>query len=457
MAKRYEIDMTTGSIPKKVLQFAVPMILSSILNILFHTADTVIVGRFVGSEAMAAVGSNGALISLLTALFSSISTGTSVLCARYYGSREYDKLSSCTHTSVIIGIVLGLIVGILGYFTSVPMLQAMNTDASVLPLASLYLKIYFLSAPGSMVRSFTSPILTALGDTKRPTRISILSGAVNIVLNLFFVVVLHWDVAGVAIATVLSVYLALFLTLRCLVTANGPQKLQWNRLRLDPHEAWDILRIGLPSGLNNTVFNFANVTIQSAVNSLGPIAMAANAAAASVESFIFGASSAFSNAATPFASQNLGAKKYERIPRVFTTCLWMACTGAVVMGVGVRLLGTPLLKLFVSADDPNRTEIITNGLVRLTWMSLPIFICTMMDVSAGIMRGLGRCWTPLIVSILGTCALRVLWVEFVFPLNPSLQRLYLCFPLSWIVTFVVTTALLLPMLKKLKQKTAALA
>lgn len=455
MAKKHEIDMTTGPIPKKVLQFALPLMLSSLLQVLFHSADTIIVGRFAGSEAMAAVGSNGALIALLTNLFAGISVGSNVLCARYRGSRDDKNLSACMHSSVLIGAILGLFVSAVGFVFSIPMLTIMSTDESVLPLASLYLKIYFLGVPASMLYNFIGAILRALGDTARPMKIITLAGVVNVVLNLLFVVVLHMDVAGVALATVISQYLSLFFVLRCLMKADASYRLSWKHLRLDGRQCLDIIRIGLPSGLNSTVFNVANVTIQSAINSLGALAMAANAAASSVDAVIFATTTAYFLAATPFTSQNFGAGKYDRIPKVFTSCLVLTTVSALTLSGIVRLFGSSLLGLYVPVDDPHRAEVIADGLVRLTWVALPICLCCMMDIACGVMRGLGKSWLPFVISVLGTCVVRVAWIKLIFPLAPSLQRLYFCFPLSWVITFFITLAFLLPMLRKLKQKAPA--
>ena len=452
MTQSHEIDMTTGSIPKKILQFAIPLMLTGVLQVLFHSADTMVVGRFAGSNSMAAVGSTGSLVNLLTKLFLSISVGASVLCARCYGEKNYDMLSRCAHTAVTLGALLGLLVCLVGVFFSAPLLRLMKTDEEILPLASLYLKIFFLGTPASMTYNFTAAVLRALGDTDRPLKIMLLSGLVNLVLNVIFVAVLHLDVAGVAIATVLSNYLSAFLVLRLLTRSHGALRLRLKELGLHGASTLEILRIGLPAGINSTLYNFANVTIQSGVNSLGAIAMAGNAAAASADSLIHTATTAFYNAAPTFTSQNMGAKRYDRIPKVL---LWntVYCTiFGLSLGILFRVFGTSLLGLYVPVDDPNRAAVIADGLIRLTWAALPCFLCGIMDVCCGVLRGLGHNWLPMIVSLLGGCGLRIIWVKTAFAAAPSLQRLYLCYPLSWIAVLAVYLCILIPALHNLKRQ-----
>jgi Na+-driven multidrug efflux pump len=305
-----------------------------------------------------------------------------------------------------------------------------------------------------MTYNFTAAVQRALGDTDRPLKIMLLSGLVNLVLNIIFVACFRMDVAGVALATVLSNYLSAFLVLRLLTRSDGHLKLRLKNMGLHWPSMLEILRIGLPAGINSTLYNLANVTIQSAVNTLGPIAMAGNAAAASADSLIHTAITAFYNAAPSFTSQNLGAKRYDRIPRVL---LWnMAYSGIIGLSLGIlaRVFGTSLLGLYVPVDDPNRAAVIADGLIRLTWVALPCFICGVMDVCCGVLRGLGRNWIPLAVSILGGCGLRIVWVKTAFSAAPSLQRLYLCYPLSWICVLLVYLFILIPVLYKLKIQTS---
>lgn len=452
MAGKYEIDMTTGSIPKKIIQFAIPLMLTGILQVLFHSADTMVVGRFAGSASMAAVGSTGSLVNLLTKLFLSISVGANVLCARCYGSRDRDLLSKGAHTAVAMGAALGLLVCLVGAFFSTPLLRLMKTDETILPLASLYLKIFFLGTPASMVYNFTAAVQRALGDTDRPLRIMFLSGIVNLVLNVIFVALFHMDVAGVALATVISNYLSAYLALRLLLRSDGELKLYLKKLGFHWPSVLEILRIGMPAGINSTLYNLANVTIQSAVNTLGPIAMAGNAAAASADSLIHTAITAFYNAAPAFTAQNMGAKRYDRIPRVLFWNVTFSLLMGLSMGIVFRIFGTSLLGLYVPVDDPNRAAVIAAGLIRLTWVALPCCLCGAMDVCCGVLRGMGRNWIPMMISLLGACGVRILWVKTAFVAAPSLRRLYLCYPLSWTGVLAVYLCILIPSLHKLKKQ-----
>lgn len=455
MSKTHEIDMTTGSIPKKIILFAIPLMMTGILQVLFHSADTMVVGRFAGSNSMAAVGSTGSLVNLLTKLFLSISVGASVLCARCYGSRDHEMLSRSAHSAVTLGAALGLLVCLVGIVFSSPLLRFMKTDETILPLASLYLKIFFLGTPASMVYNFTAAVQRALGDTDRPLKIMLLSGLVNLVLNVIFVAWFHMDVAGVALATVISNYLSAFLVLRLLIRSDGSLKFRLKLLGFHWPSTLEILRIGMPAGINSTLYNVANVTIQSAVNSLGPIAMAGNAAASSVDSLIHTAITAFYNAAPAFTSQNMGAKRYDRIPKILFWNMAFSTVIGLSLGVLSRVFGVPLLGLYIPIDDPNRAAVITDGLIRLTWVALPCFLCGVMDVCCGVLRGLGRNWVPMAVSLLGGCGLRILWVKTAFAAAPSLRRLYLCYPLSWISVLLIYLFILIPILYKLKKQASS--
>lgn len=456
MARKHEIDMTTGSIPKKVLQYAIPILLTTIIQVFFHSADTFVVGRFASSFSMAAVGSTGSLVLTIISLFTGMGTGVSVMVARCFGSRDYDALHKYVHTSVCLGLIMGLFVSVLGFVVSTPLLQVMNTDPEVLPLASLYLKIYFLGTPFTMLYNLAAPIIRANGDTRRPMYYMIFASLVNIALNLLFVIVFHMDVAGVAIATVISNIIPAVLITRCLMTTDGPHRLSLRHLRLHREALFEIIRIGLPTGLNNTLVNFATVTIQSAVNSLGAATMAANTAAASLDGMIGNSMGAFFAASAPFVSQNFGAKKYDRIPKVMYTCLLYSTVIGLAMAAVICSFGRQLLGLYISADDPNRAAIISTGLLRLFMVGLPYFLCGIMDVLCGVLRGLGKSWTPFLVSFAGTCGLRILWIHTVFASNPNPVTLYLCYPLAWIVTQLVLLVFLVPQLRKLRKTSAAI-
>ena len=434
MKRSHEIDMTDGPIFSKIIVFALPLMLTSVLQLLFNAADVVVVGKFAGSLALAAVGSTGSLVNLLVNVFIGISTGVNVLAARFYGSKNEREMSRCVHCSIALSGILGIFVGIFGFFVSTPILQRMNTDPSVLPLASLYLKIYFLGVPATVVYNFGAAILRAIGDTERPLRYLLVSGIINVVLNLITVVGFRMSVAGVAIATATSQYVAALLVIQCLVRSEGCYRLNIKQLKIQKDMLLWTLQIGVPAGLQSTFFSFANVTIQSAINSFGYVVMAGNSAAANVDGFIYVAMNAFYHATLCFTSQNVGARKYDRLNKVLFSCI----ASVIIVGISISLLihtfGPQLLSLYISSGDTDREAVIAAGMVRLTYVALPYFLCGLMEVATGALRGIGKSWTPLVISVFGACILRIVWVAVIFKAFPTLEVLYLSYPITWAIT-----------------------
>lgn len=426
--------MTNGPIFSKILIFSLPLMFTGILQLLFNAADVIVVGKFAGSLALAAVGSTGSLVNLLINVFIGVSTGVNVLAARFYGSRDNEQMFRCVHCSMALSGILGVFVGIWGYFLSSPMLSLMRTDPEVLPLAALYLRIYFLGIPATVVYNFGAAILRAVGDTDRPLRFLLISGVTNVLLNLLFVVGLKMSVAGVAIATAVSQYVAATLVVLCLIRSQGSYRLQLRSLRFFRDMLVWILQLGIPAGLQSTIFSISNVIIQSAINSFGYIAMAANSAASNVDGFIYIAMNSVYHASLCFSSQNLGAKKYNRLGRVLACCIILVmCIGLLVSGV-IYCFGPQLLSLYISRADADRDAILAIGMIRLTYIGLPYFLCGLMEVGSGALRGLGKSWLPLIISTLGICVFRILWIFTVFAAHPTLEVLYLSYPISWFVT-----------------------
>lgn len=430
--KSYEIDMCNGPLFGKMLIFTLPLMLSGILQLLFNAADVIVVGRFAGNEALAAVGSTGALTNLLVNLFIGLSVGANVLVARYYGAKAQDEVSQTVHTSVMISLLGGVFLAIIGIALARPLLLLMDTPENVIEHSVFYMRIYFLGMPVMLLFNFGSAILRAIGDTRRPLFYLIVAGVINVCLNLWFVIWFHMGVAGVALATVLAQCVSTALILRCLLQSEGCFRLQINKLRIDWDKFRKIAAIGLPAGIQGSLFSISNVLIQSSVNSFGAIAMAGNTAGANVEGFVYTAMNSVHQTAVSFTSQNLGGRRYERINKILAECLLFVTVIGLVMGNGAVLLGEQLLGLY-SPDQ----EVITYGLQRMAVICTTYCLCGIMDVMVGSIRGLGYAVMPMIVSLLGACVFRVVWICTVFQWDRTLHTLYLSYPVSWTLTALV--------------------
>ena len=348
--KKYEIDMCNGPILKKMLRFALPLMCSSILQLLFNAADIIVVGRFAGDDSLAAVGSNTSLIGLLTNLFIGLSIGANVLTARYYGAKKQRELRRTVHTAMLLSMISGLLLTVIGIIGARSILRLMNTPESVLDLATLYLRIYFLGMIAMMVYNFGSAILRAIGDTRRPLYYLAIAGLINVVLNLFFVIQLKMDVAGVATATVISQCVSAFLILRCLQRGEGAIKLHLSKIHIYKDNLKKIMEIGLPAGFQGILFSLSNVAIQASINSFGEIVMAGNSAAANIENFVYFAMNAFYQAAISFTSQNMGAGKYERIHKIMFRSQACAVVAGLVLGNLAFLFGHTLLGIYTTSE-----------------------------------------------------------------------------------------------------------
>ena len=426
------MDMTQGHMLTQVLVFALPIMLSSILQLLFNAADTIVVGRFSGNEALAAVGSVGSLNNMIISLFIGLSVGANVLVARYTGSRSDAAVSDTVHTSVLLALVGGVALMIVGIALARPLLELMGSPDDVIELAILYVRIIFLGMPVQMLYNFCAAILRAVGDTKRPLYYLTVAGVVNVVLNLIFVIVFHMSVAGVALATILSQAISALMVTRALMQMEGPTRLYRSRLRFHADKLREIILIGLPAGIQSSVFSLSNVVIQSSVNSFGSVVIAGNAAASNVGNFVYQAMNTFQQAITCFAGQNIGARKPRRILTAMKVCLFWAVLFGLVLGLLSCVYGAQLLALFSS--DP---AVIAAGLERMYIVCGPYFLCGMMDVMTGVLRGIGYSLLPMIVSILGACVFRLFWVFTVFAIAPTMTCLMLSYPVSWLLTFAV--------------------
>lgn len=430
--KRREEDFCSRPLLKKIIVFTVPLILTGLLQLLYNAADIIVVGRFDGKEAMAAVGSTSALINLIVNLFLGLSVGALSVMSRCVGAKNIEKASKVEHTSVLISVIGGVVLGLIGFFFSRYFLGWMGTPSDVLPQATLYLKIYFIGMPFNLLYNFGASIMRACGDTKRPLIFLALSGLVNIAVNLILVAGFHQGVVGVAVGTIVSQAVSSVLVVVWLSKGKRYPKLTMKGLRVHKRELTEIIKIGLPAGVQGTIFSLSNVLIQSSINSFGSVAMAGNTASASIEGFVYVAMNSVSQACLTFTGQNFGADKHENIGVILLQCLLIVTVLGLVLGAAVYLLGRPLC--YIYNTDP---AVIDYCVERLLYVSVPYCLCGIMEVLVGSLRGIGHSFMPMAVSIAGVCGLRVVWIYTLFAVSPTLPTLYLSYPVSWLVTALV--------------------
>lgn len=432
--KAFEVDMINGSILKNVIYFVVPLILGNILQLLYNAADIVVVSRWAGSEAMASVGATGSLSALIVSIFIGLSVGTSVVVSRRYGARDSQGVHRAVHTSMILSFTVGIACMLVGLLSSGFLLKLMGTpEGKVLDGAVLYMRIYFVGVPASLTYNFGAAILRAIGDTKRPLYILAFSGIVNVVLNLVFVIGFDMSVDGVAIATAVSNYISAFAVLFILVRADGVFRLVFKKLRFYKQELMEILKVGLPAGVQSSVFSISNTLIQSAVNSFGTAAIAGNAAAGNIEGFVYTAMNAFYQATITAVSQNYGARNEKRVYKSFHVPLVCVTVVGFALGCFTAIFARPLLGIYIT----DSAEAIEYGVIRIIISGIPYFLCGIMEVQAGMLRGLGYSAAAMVNSLVGACGLRVLWVIFILPLKRTTEMLFICWPISWIVVIVM--------------------
>ena len=430
--RHYEMDMCSGSLLPKIIRFTLPLVLTGVLQLLYNAADVVVVGQFAGEEALAAVGSTGALINLIVNVFMGLGVGASVVISRAYGARDYQSVHKGVHTAVLVAAVGGVLVGVIGFFAARPLLKLMDSPDNVIDGATLYMQIYFIGMPANLLYTFGASILRAVGDTKRPLYYLSIAGVINVVLNLFLVIVCHLSVAGVAIATVVSQVVSMVLVIVCLIRTDGAIHLDLRKLRIHGKCLLEILRVGLPAGLQGSLFSISNVLIQSAVNSFGSTVMAGNAAASNLEGFIYTSMNAVYQADMTFASANFGAGAYRRVRKTLWLCLGTVTVVGLGLGMIFLALGSPLLSIYNTNPD-----VIRYGLIRMAIICPTYFLCGNMDTMVGQLRGMGYSILPMIVSLTGACLLRIVWIYTFFAANPTLDTLYISYPISWGATFLI--------------------
>ena len=424
--------MCNGTIMDKLVSFALPLMVSGILQLMFNAVDIIVVGRFSGSQALAAVGSTTALINVFTNLFIGVSLGANVLAARFYAAGKDKEMSETVHTAITLALVSGVVMAVIGLVFSRWALEIMGTPADVIDQSSLYMRIYFLGMPFFMVYNYGAAILRAVGDTKRPLMFLIVAGVINAVLNMFLVIAFHMGVAGVAIATVISQMISCLLVLRCLYKTDSSYQLRFSRLCMKKFYLAQIFQVGIPAGIQSTVINFSNALLQSSVNSFGSTAMAGYTAANNVLGFLYASVNAVTQACMSFTSQNYGVGKYKRMDRVLLDCGILSFVIAFVLGCGSYIFGGEILKIYT--EDP---EVIRCGVEILSITTVPYFLCGIMDLFPGALRGMGHSGVPMILSIIGTVGTRIVWIFWIFPQNRSLYTLFISYPASWAITIVM--------------------
>ena len=424
--------MCNGTIMDKLISFSLPLMLSGILQLMFNAVDIIVVGRFSGSVALAAVGSTTALINVFTNLFIGISLGANVLAARFFAAGKDKEMSETVHTAITLALVSGVIMAFVGLFFSRGALELMDTPEDVIGQSALYMKIYFMGMPFFMLYNYGAAILRAVGDTKRPLIFLIISGVVNAGLNMILVIIFHLDVAGVAIATVISQMISCVLVLRCLYRSQTSYQLRFSKLKINTTYLKQIFQVGIPAGIQSTVINFSNALLQSSVNSFGSIAMAGYTAANNIFGFLYMSVNSVTQACMSFTSQNYGVRKYKRMDKVLIDCIIISMVTALTLGCSAYFFGPEILKIYTKDS-----EVIQCGMEIMAYTTVPDFLCGIMDLFPGALRGMGHSAVPMILSVIGTVGTRIVWIFGIFPNHRSLSVLFISYPASWILTIVM--------------------
>ena len=443
---KYEIDMCNGTIMDKLISFALPLMISGMLQLMFNAVDIIVVGRFTGSQALAAVGSTTALICTFTNLFIGVSLGANVLAARFYASGKTKEMSETVHTAILLALISGIAMSIIGILCARESLVLIATPDDIIGQAALYLRIYFLGMPFFMLYNYGAAILRAVGDTKRPLMYLIAAGTANAVLDLVLVIIFKMGVAGVAIGTITSQFISCVLVIRCLCKTDAIYKLYISKLRIKKYYLIQILKVGLPAGIQSTVINFSNVLLQSSVNSFGEIAMAGYTAANNILGFLYVSVNSVTQACMSFTSQNYGVRKFKRMDKVLVDCAILSIIVSVVIGGGSYLLGHQILGIYTKQED-----VIQCGMEILSISTIPYFLCGLMDMIPGSMRGVGYSAVPMLLSIIGTVGTRLVWIYGVFPEHRSLYVLFMSYPVSWGLTIVMQAICLVFVRRKIRK------
>ncbi len=451
------VDLTEGNLFGKIIKFTLPIIITGVCQLLFNTADLVVVGKFASDKALSAVGATGALINLIVNLVLGLSIGAGVLAARYFGSRDERAMHELVQTSVPVAVIGGLFFALIGFFFSGTFLVWMQTPAEggVLDSAAMYMKIYFIGVPFSVVYNFLAAILRSVGDTTRPLIFLVSSGIINVILNLVFVLGFGIDVEGVAIATSVSQALACGMIILYMMRIKESHRLELKKLKIYRDKLVGMIAVGLPAGIQGSLFSISNVIIQSSINSFGSVAMAGNTAANNIEGYVYTCMNAFSQTAVSFVGQHVGAKKERRIKNITLICVGCVLVIGIVLGVGAYLLGTPLLTIYTNDQSPDiRDEIIRIGLMRLSVVSVTYCTCGIMDVLSGILRGMGYSTSSMLIVLICVCGIRILWIYTYFVAVHTLTAIYISYPVSWVICIAAQAVLFAIAYARMKKRVA---
>ena len=427
-------DMCEGPLLKNLILYTIPIILTGVLQLLFNAADLAIVGQYCGELSVAAVGATGAIINLIVNLFIGLSVGAGVTVAHALGSGRDEDVRRTVHTAIPTALISGIILTVVGISGSHYFLGLMGTPSDVIELSATYMRIYFCGITSGMIYNFGSAILRAAGDTKSPLYYLTIAGIINVILNIVFVRFFNMDVAGVALATTISQTFSAVMIIIALTRRTDNCRLYPRKIKIYRQQLLRIIRIGFPAGIQGSLFSISNVIIQSSVNSFGSVVLSGNSAAQNIEGFVYTIMNSFHQTALNFTGQNYGAGKYERLKKIMIICLLLVFGAGLTSGLTVYLLGEPLLSIYI----PDSPEAISYGLIRLSYICIPYFICGLMDVATGLIRGLGSSLLPMIITVVGVCGMRISWIYTVFriPEYHTLESLYISYTISWTLTFI---------------------
>ncbi len=442
------VNMTEGNIFRSVIKFTIPAVLAGMLQVLFNAADLAVVGHFSGTVSEAAVGASAPIINLIVNSVMGMSVGTSITLTRCLGANDKEGAHKIVHTSVLLSLFIGGVIAVSGLFVSKPILQLTKCSADAFDMAVSYLTIYLLGAPAVLVYNFSSAVLRAKGDTKRPLIYLAVSGVLNVILNIIFVVFFNMAAAGVALATTLTQILAALLTLRCLISEDDETKLYIIKMRLYRKELLQIIKYGLPSGITSAMYSIANVTIQSYINSYGSSAIAGNAATTSLEGFVAAGTSALNAATVSFMGQNIGAKKTKRVIKVFFICIIITVIYSVTLGGGIYAFGGMLVKAIFCPNDPEAVKV---AVLKMQYLLTTYSLIAAINIIAAGLQSLGYSTLTMINSVIGICGFRLIWMNYVYPMSPSLDTLYVCYPISWILLITANIVCFIFAYKKYKR------